>query len=315
MAAYHLAKGSDIRVAVEKGYLAGEQSSRNWGWCRQHKPDRASRRSRSARARDLGRVEPGARRRNRLSRHRAGLCDQEPVRSRRLVELDRSCARTADAQPHAFGRRGQGHHDAGQHRGLDRRPALAHRRQGRAGAGGAGDRRRRAPAGRDDPSGLRGTRARDRCRTRQRGQPDERSLPPPAPARCSSPAACGPRCSAATTASRCRSPACARPRRPLRRRRRSPRRPLDSGHRVPAPARRRLFDRHPPWTPACSSEPARATYAKAFWRTFKKRYRLLTIRAGRSFFDDRSLLKGGELQLPPPSSARVPTIRRRRKSW
>ena len=26
-------------------------------------------------------------------------------------------------------------------------------------------------------------------------------------------------------------------------------------------------------------------YARPFWRTFKKRYSLLTIRAGRSFFD------------------------------
>lgn len=38
-AAYHLAgKGHSVAV-VEKGYIAGEQSSRNWGWCRQQHRD------------------------------------------------------------------------------------------------------------------------------------------------------------------------------------------------------------------------------------------------------------------------------------
>jgi glycine/D-amino acid oxidase-like deaminating enzyme len=38
-AAYHLAgKGHSVAV-VEKGYVAGEQSSRNWGWCRQQNRD------------------------------------------------------------------------------------------------------------------------------------------------------------------------------------------------------------------------------------------------------------------------------------
>ena len=38
-AAYHLAKKGHSVAVVEKGYLAGEQSSRNWGWCRQQNRD------------------------------------------------------------------------------------------------------------------------------------------------------------------------------------------------------------------------------------------------------------------------------------
>ena len=38
-AAYHLAKKRHSVAVVEKGYLAGEQSSRNWGWCRQQNRD------------------------------------------------------------------------------------------------------------------------------------------------------------------------------------------------------------------------------------------------------------------------------------
>ena len=39
-AAYHLAKKGHSVAVVEKGYVAGEQSSRNWGWCRQQNRDR-----------------------------------------------------------------------------------------------------------------------------------------------------------------------------------------------------------------------------------------------------------------------------------
>jgi glycine/D-amino acid oxidase-like deaminating enzyme len=38
-AAYHLAKKGHSVALVEKGHLAGEQSSRNWGWCRQQNRD------------------------------------------------------------------------------------------------------------------------------------------------------------------------------------------------------------------------------------------------------------------------------------
>lgn len=34
-AAYHLAKKGLSVALVEKGHVGGEQSSRNWGWCRQ----------------------------------------------------------------------------------------------------------------------------------------------------------------------------------------------------------------------------------------------------------------------------------------
>ncbi len=39
-AAYHLAKKGHAVTLVEKGRIAGEQSSRNWGWCRQQNRDR-----------------------------------------------------------------------------------------------------------------------------------------------------------------------------------------------------------------------------------------------------------------------------------
>lgn len=38
-AAYHLARKGHSVAVVEKGYIAGEQSSRNWGWCRQQHRD------------------------------------------------------------------------------------------------------------------------------------------------------------------------------------------------------------------------------------------------------------------------------------
>ena len=40
-AAYYLAKAGQRVALVEKGHVAGEQSSRNWGWCRQQGRDRA----------------------------------------------------------------------------------------------------------------------------------------------------------------------------------------------------------------------------------------------------------------------------------
>lgn len=39
-AAYYLAKKGCLVALVEKGRIAGEQSSRNWGWCRQQNRDR-----------------------------------------------------------------------------------------------------------------------------------------------------------------------------------------------------------------------------------------------------------------------------------
>ena len=39
--AYHLARKGLSVALVEKGHVAGEQSSRNWGWCRQQGRARA----------------------------------------------------------------------------------------------------------------------------------------------------------------------------------------------------------------------------------------------------------------------------------
>src|SRR5580704_1232894 len=38
-AAYELVKRGTSVVLIEKGVIAGEQSSRNWGWCRQQNRD------------------------------------------------------------------------------------------------------------------------------------------------------------------------------------------------------------------------------------------------------------------------------------
>ncbi|HEY0121516.1 MAG TPA: FAD-binding oxidoreductase, partial [Rhizobium sp.] len=38
-AAYELARRGTSVVLIEKGVIAGEQSSRNWGWCRQQNRD------------------------------------------------------------------------------------------------------------------------------------------------------------------------------------------------------------------------------------------------------------------------------------
>jgi len=40
-ATYYLAKLGLSVALIEKGHIAGEQSSRNWGWCRQQGRDRA----------------------------------------------------------------------------------------------------------------------------------------------------------------------------------------------------------------------------------------------------------------------------------
>ncbi|HYC14449.1 MAG TPA: FAD-dependent oxidoreductase, partial [Stellaceae bacterium] len=38
-AAYYLAKKGQSVAVIEKGHVGGEQSSRNWGWCRQQRRD------------------------------------------------------------------------------------------------------------------------------------------------------------------------------------------------------------------------------------------------------------------------------------
>jgi len=38
-AAYHLAKKGHSVALIEKGHVGAEQSSRNWGWCRQQHRD------------------------------------------------------------------------------------------------------------------------------------------------------------------------------------------------------------------------------------------------------------------------------------
>ena len=163
-AAYALAK-KDLSVAlVEKGVIAGEQSSRNWGWCRQQHRD----------LRELPLAMKSLELWGELSRElsaetgfrRTGLL-YVTTRPADFAEWEGWTLAAREHQMHSrvlTSCRGQGH-DAGQHAGLDRRRPFADRRPSRAVAGRAGHRRGRAPAGCHLASELR--RARPRPRSRQ----------------------------------------------------------------------------------------------------------------------------------------------------
>ena len=56
-------------------------------------------------------------------------------------------------------------------------------------------------------------------------------------------------------------------------------------------------------------------YVKQFWRTFKKRHRLVTIRAGHSFFAGPEAIRAGAMTRSRPSSGCAPSIRQHRRNW
>ena len=98
-AAYHLAKKGHSVAVVEKGYIAGEQSSRNWGWCRQQNRDLREL-PLAQRAVDMWsglNEELGAE----TGFRRTGLVyvTTSRVRPRPVGALGRQGARDADAQP------------------------------------------------------------------------------------------------------------------------------------------------------------------------------------------------------------------------
>ena len=72
-------------VLCEKGYIACEQSSRNWGWCRQAGPRRTGNAADRAEFTAVARHEPFDRSRHRFSRVRRSVCGRKRTQMRRVL--------------------------------------------------------------------------------------------------------------------------------------------------------------------------------------------------------------------------------------
>ncbi len=136
-AAYAIAKKGHSVAVVEKGYIAGEQSSRNWGFCRQQNRDLRelplAQRALEIWAglnEELG-AETGFR--------RAGLI-YATTRQDDLDAWARWCEQARAFQMHSrvLSAHRSESDDPRQYRRLDRRRAFADRRQGGAGFGCSG---------------------------------------------------------------------------------------------------------------------------------------------------------------------------------
>ena len=73
--AYYLARRGISVALVEKGRIGAEQSSRNWGWCRQQNRD-ARELPMASKSIDQGTLRGRIRRRHRLSSLRAAVSQQ-----------------------------------------------------------------------------------------------------------------------------------------------------------------------------------------------------------------------------------------------
>ena len=166
-AALFLAENGVSTVLCEKGHIAGEQSSRNWGWCRKMARD----------PREIPLVIESLRLwqgMNERVEAETGfrtcgimyLADNQDDLARLAGWLDH--ARDYQLDTRVIERRRSRAAAARLRETLGRRPLHAERRQGRAANGRAGDRRGGAPAWRDDPQGVRSARRRDRLRASRR---------------------------------------------------------------------------------------------------------------------------------------------------
>ena len=166
-AALFLAERGVSTVLCEKGHIAGEQSSRNWGWCRKMARD----------PREIPLVIESLRLwqgMNQRVEAETGfrtcgimyLADNQDDLARLAGWLDH--ARDYQLDTRVIDGAEVGAPAARLGKTLGRRPLYAERRQGRAADRGAGDRRGGAPAWRDDPRGVRGARHRDRRRAGRR---------------------------------------------------------------------------------------------------------------------------------------------------
>ena len=144
-AAYELAKKGLSVALLDKGRVGGEQTSRNWGWCRQQHRDLRELPLAMKSLEIWGELnqEIGAE----TGFRRTGLLyvTTRPADFAHWEAWTLQGARIPDAQPRAERRRGQGA-DARQRARLDRRRALADRRPRRAVARRPGHRRSRAPS-------------------------------------------------------------------------------------------------------------------------------------------------------------------------
>ena len=206
-ASYWLAKQGVSVALVEKGVIAGEQSSRNWGWCRQQGRDkreipliRHSVEMWAGMDREIG-ADVGF--------QRAGVAYAQQIHTTGgMGRMGRLRARTPGAQPRAEQRSGR-RIAAGFAGEVARRIAHANRWTRRAFEGRSGDRGCGAR-----PKVRRSIRIVRRVVWRCRRVACRRSLPRGAVSQrvqCCVPAAHGARCSVVDTASACLSYRCARP--------------------------------------------------------------------------------------------------------
>ena len=153
-------RGIDVTL-LEKGVIAGEQSSRNWGWCRQMGRDPREIPADPGGARSLARHERPDRRRDRLSpkRHHLSLRDRCGAGGAR--ELARTqCQAFRPRHAHRL-RRGGREPAAWCDAALERRPLHLGRRPRRAFHGRARHGPGRPQEGRQDPHPMRGARPRN----------------------------------------------------------------------------------------------------------------------------------------------------------
>jgi len=175
-AAYHLARKGLSVALIEKGHVGAEQSSRNWGWCRQQGRARAEipLAREALRLWDDMQTESGAD----AGFRRTGVLflTKNPEE---LAAWERWAAIARELQVHSTvlspGRDRRA--SAWQYRTLDRRLAHAERWARRALDGGTCARNRRAPSRRHHPPGLRGPWSRDPGRTGEFGRHREGDHP------------------------------------------------------------------------------------------------------------------------------------------
>ena len=162
-AAYYLARRGHSVALVEKGRIAGEQSSRNWGWCRQQDARPRGDPAHQGEPRRSGAVST-ARSAADIGFRRTGVLyvTQDPAGARAKWERWMEHARTYQLHRRLLSGAEAQAMTPGCEREMDRRPAHAERRPRRAVHGSSRHRRGRAQARRHHPPELRRARARDR---------------------------------------------------------------------------------------------------------------------------------------------------------
>ena len=166
--AFYLARKGVPVVLCEKGHIAGEQSSRNWGWCRKMGRDPREIPLAIEALRLWGEMNDAVQARDRLPplRHRLSVQDAGGPGQARPRGWRRRSPISSDTR-HADARR-----SGGEVAWADRRMAggavYGKRWTRRAADGRAGDRRGGAPARRHHPDAVRGARHRNESRARFR---------------------------------------------------------------------------------------------------------------------------------------------------